>query len=276
MVLVAACGVWLGSVAAEGCCSTCLAQPLVAGIDALNWTACAATQSVCCFDDFCQASTFGAPDLALASVAFVGGQAQIPSGSWFQLTWPSASTVNYMVLKRGQPKTAQVLNTSLAARFKDNYFAMCASVPGVLYYRGFAANGCRASQEMAVQIVPGNGSECSAVPAAPASSIACDPVRGAIKNGVCVCIADNAGPPQCLSNSPTKMVGEYVGIAGAAMSIVGVLYGFYRQQHSKKKPEETLGTIVVTPAMPKKEPEASHVVHLGDHHYPRDHREYSF
>ncbi|KDO26461.1 hypothetical protein SPRG_08264 [Saprolegnia parasitica CBS 223.65] len=205
------------TIPADGCCSTCLAQPLVGAIDALNWTACAATQSVCCFDDVCQSSLFGAPNYNVAQLTYAAGKAQIPSGMWLQLNWPSATNVSYMVLKTGQPKTSQVLNTSLPAIFKDNYFSMCASVVGTLYFRGFAANGCRASQEMAVEIIPGNGTTCSAIPSAPALTSDCDPVRGAVKNGVCECIADKSGPPQCLGNSAVKMAEEYAGIAGAVV-----------------------------------------------------------
>ncbi|OQR81673.1 hypothetical protein THRCLA_11518 [Thraustotheca clavata] len=220
------------------CCSTCLAQPLIAGVDAVNWTACSAAKSICCFDNVCRSWSFGAPNYNLAQITFVGSTAQIPSGSWLQVNWPAATNVSYMVLKSGQPKISQVLNTSLSAIYKDNYYFMCANVPGILYYRGFSDHGCRASTEMYVEIIPGNGTKCDALPTPPASTVECDPVRGAVKNGVCTCIADNSGPPQCLANSWTKLAAEYTGIAAAIVSICGAAYGFYRQRQHKIKNQQ--------------------------------------
>ncbi|EQC37803.1 hypothetical protein SDRG_04827 [Saprolegnia diclina VS20] len=270
------------AVTIDGCCSTCLAQPLVGAVDALNWTACAATQSVCCFDDVCQSSVFGAPNYNVAQLTYAAGKAQIPSGTWLQLNWPAATNVSYMVLKTGQPKTSQVFNTSLPAVFKDNYFSMCASVVGALYFRGFATNGCRASQEMVVEIIPGNGTTCSAIPSAPVLTSDCDPVRGAVKNGVCECIADKSGPPQCLGNSPVKMAEEYAGIAGAVVSIVGAGYGLYRQRRAKHLKERATTIALETPPVlrsPRKNTAdvPKQVVHCGGRSDNRhDPVEYSF
>jgi hypothetical protein len=136
------------------CCATCLSQSAVRGVDAVDWWACSSAQQVCCFDSACRASGFGKPnyDYDLAFLTFDGPNVQLPQGSWFRFTWPSASYVKYMPLKTGQQKLAQVTNSSLEARAKDNVFFICADVPGTLFFRGFNDNGCSASTEFNITV----------------------------------------------------------------------------------------------------------------------------
>ncbi|OQR84197.1 hypothetical protein ACHHYP_13728 [Achlya hypogyna] len=218
---------WAAGVNAD-CCATCLAQPLVAGIDAVNWTACSAAQQVCCFD--CAPATFGTPTFVTDSVTYANGAARVPSGDYLQLSWPGAAYVKYLLLKDGQPKAAQVTNTSETAVVTGSYFALCPLFAGSVYLRAFDATGCTASLEITVVVTPGNGSCAAAIPTAPptATTVPCDPVRGAVTNGTCSCLQDYTDPPSCLKNSSWKQWGQVLTYCAGGASFVTAVFGFYR------------------------------------------------
>jgi len=136
----------------QNCCGVCLAGSAVAGVDAVDWDKCNSAKSICCFDNACKSSAFGQPNMDASPVTFDGSNTIIESGQWFQISWPTASAVKFMILKDGQPKISQVTNTSQVAVLKDNYFFMCASTVGTLYYRGFANNSCTASKELMLNV----------------------------------------------------------------------------------------------------------------------------
>ncbi|OQS07028.1 GTP-binding protein Parf [Thraustotheca clavata] len=232
--------VLITSVAANNessCCAKCLAQPTVAGVDAVNWTACSSAKQVCCFDTACHSSNFGVPTFVSSEVTYDGSIASIPSGIYLQLSWPGAMVVKYLTLKKGQAKTAQVTNTSNIATATDNYFAICPLFEGSLYLRAFDSSGCDASLEMLVTVAAGNGTCSNSLPTTPPSvtSVPCDSIRGAITNGVCTCLQDYSDPPSCLKNSAWKQWGQVLTYCAGGASFITAVFGFYRlwkQRHA--------------------------------------------
>ncbi|KDO21727.1 hypothetical protein SPRG_13143 [Saprolegnia parasitica CBS 223.65] len=230
------------------CCATCLAQPLVAAVDAVNWTACSAAQQVCCFD--CAPSDFGTPTYVTTAVTFESDGARVPSGEYLQLSWPGAVAVKYLMLRKGQPKTAQVTNTSSAATFATGYFGLCPLFEGSIYLRAFDASGCSASLEMAVTVTPGSGSCANAIPTAPptVTSVPCDPVRGAVTNGTCSCLQDFTGPPACLENSPWKQWGQILTYCAGGASFITAVFGFYRLWKQRQLHQHEAAVMDQSPA----------------------------
>ncbi|CAK4081015.1 unnamed protein product [Aphanomyces euteiches] len=137
---------------AQTCCATCLAQPNVGAADAVDFTACSAAQTTCCFDQTCSPAAFGTPTFDLTLVSFVGTSMVFPSGNWLRLQWPAATDVKYIALKTNQPKLSQVTNASVSATAKDTTFFICPTIEGTLYLRGFAAGGCTASKELNITL----------------------------------------------------------------------------------------------------------------------------
>ncbi|KAG9411587.1 hypothetical protein AC1031_017223 [Aphanomyces cochlioides] len=231
---------------AQTCCATCLAQPNVGAADAVDFTACSAAQTTCCFDQTCSPASFGTPTFDLTLVSFVGTSMVFPSGNWLRLQWPAATDVKYIALKTNQPKLSQVTNASVSATAKDTTFFICPTIEGTLYLRGFAAGGCTASKELNITISPGNRTNAcsdSSLPTLPPASLTdsdCDPVRGAIVNGICTCLEDYAGPPQCLSNSVWRRWGQIVTYIAGGLSALTAMFGLYRFYKMRKAKQERL------------------------------------
>ncbi|RHY61755.1 hypothetical protein DYB34_009440 [Aphanomyces astaci] len=141
----------------DSCCATCLAQPRVGSADALDFTACAAAQTTCCFDKTCQPATFGPPTYDLTLMTFADTETRFPAGNWLRMQWTTAVEVKYLALKTGQPKTTQVTNASVAATPKGGgFFFVCPALEGKLYLRAFAHNGCTASNELSITATKDN------------------------------------------------------------------------------------------------------------------------
>ncbi|RHY27594.1 hypothetical protein DYB32_006673 [Aphanomyces invadans] len=137
----------------ESCCATCLAQPKVGSADAVDFTACAAAQTTCCFDKTCQPAVFGQPTYDLTLMTFADTDMRFPAGNWLRLQWPAAMDVKYLALKTGQPKTTQVTNASAAATPKaGGFFFICPAVEGKVFLRAFAQGGCIASKELSITV----------------------------------------------------------------------------------------------------------------------------
>ncbi|ETV73545.1 hypothetical protein H257_11672 [Aphanomyces astaci] len=244
----------------DSCCATCLAQPRVGSADALDFTACAAAQTTCCFDKTCQPATFGPPTYDLTLMTFADTETRFPAGNWLRMQWTTAVEVKYLALKTGQPKTTQVTNASVAATPKGGgFFFVCPALEGKLYLRAFAHNGCTASNELSITITAGNGSTCSEdVPTAPIQSGDCDAVRGAMLNGVCTCLEDFAGPPQCLSNSFWKRWGQIITYAAGGLSTITAMFGFYRfykmRQATKDNNRRSVMAAAATTPLPTNHP----------------------
>ncbi|KAF0718610.1 Aste57867_1580 [Aphanomyces stellatus] len=233
---------------ASTCCAMCLAQPHVGSADALDFNACSAAQTTCCFDQTCQPALFGTPTIDLSLVTFAGPDMLFPSGNWLSIQWPAATDVKTMSLKTGQVKATQVTNASVSAAVKSGVFFVCPTLPGTLFFRGFGSGGCTASKELYINITAGNGTSCSdTLPSAPSSSGTCDPVRGVLQNGVCSCLQDYIDPPQCANYSFWKKWGQIVTYLAGGLSCLTALFGLYRFWKMRKGKEATIEAMMPTP-----------------------------
>ncbi|KAF0693566.1 Aste57867_15431 [Aphanomyces stellatus] len=257
---------------AEDCCGKCLNDVTNFAYNPMDFIQCQAAQ-LCCFH--CSDVSIGSPTvLPVAGTTFAGTTITATTGSFFQIQWPKATMITYVTFAPGQAKAGIPLLSSSQATKSGNAFRICPQYAGTLYYRGFGSDTCKSvSVEYAVTVVSGvDGSNCGAAPTpapsdggstptpggnpSPPSSTSsqvadCNPARGTVINGACVCASDWTGPPACAGTPVWKWLVTIGGGVAALFSIVISIRAFLASRKAKR--QKSMAALAAEhPSSPKK------------------------